>query len=795
MFYLAVGRAEARRNDVNGDNNMTTKNQILALAVFGNLGLAALFLVLTLNQLRDQEKSHLDDTVSLYQQAWKVAAEEAFITSVGTWHPKDGDAGKRAIWQVETTVSNNPLFNAILKGQQSEINSVVDRVFFGEFKSTTLSFVSFLDANNKTVFCQTAAEGYGVDPCGETSRIEFSDLGVDRSQLITTGSSISLAVQPDLMVADDLRGIQEPSIYQVMHVDILNGGQKMGTIVLGKHLFEAVQFFEAEFDVKVVINFNSQTIVLDNYADVRNYFGISDSADIVGESLNGVNDNKESLLANGTFGYINQSLQANIFGFPVNDFTDTQQALFMVLRDQRVALQQSREAAQSKFVTAMVLFLMILLANVWLINYAFNGIAKAIKVLQALVKGDDTVSIEQTNHWLRSEDDEVALLSEALEAYRAHLIEMEDIKLYQQYNRQSRDAIMIEKMRHLADQLEGDSKRLILSDVAKMQQLATGRAKENTEDASVELMSVAFSRMSEEVTALLDVRTQEMQKAYEQASDANREIQSSINYAAKLQRALLRTESFPDDIKINLTWQPRDVVGGDIYVVRTTEQKTVIAVIDCTGHGVPGAFTSVIARSVIDRAIQDDSITTAGGYLSESNRLIKDMLFQNESDSAESDAGFDGTLCILDRETGQLEFAGANSSLFVFNNGVVTELKGDRKSVGARRTSRSYKFTTQVVDNPTGMFIMLTDGVTDVMNEMPQPTAFGRKRLTRVIESMNTSDPQLVVSRLMQEVDDYKGPGPLRDDLTLLAFYIDELKHFDKHSNIDSPPEEALEVI
>ena len=69
MFYLAVGRAEARRNDVNGDNNMTTKNQILALAVFGNLGLAALFLVLTLNQLRDQEKSHLDDTVSLYQQA------------------------------------------------------------------------------------------------------------------------------------------------------------------------------------------------------------------------------------------------------------------------------------------------------------------------------------------------------------------------------------------------------------------------------------------------------------------------------------------------------------------------------------------------------------------------------------------------------------------------------------------------------------------------------------------------------------------------------------------------------
>lgn len=168
--------------------------------------------------------------------------------------------------------------------------------------------------------------------------------------------------------------------------------------------------------------------------------------------------------------------------------------------------------------------------------------------------------------------------------------------------------------------------------------------------------------------------------------------------------------------------------------------------------------------------------------------LNKDMFLQNESDSAESDAGFDGTLCILDRETGQLEFAGANSSLFVFNDGVVTELNGDRKSLGARRTSRSYGFTAQVVNNHIGMFIMLTDGVTDVMNEMPQPTAFGRKRLTRVIESMNTSDPQLVVSRIMLQLNDYKGPGPLRDDLTLLAIYIDELKHFDKHSNIVSPP-------
>jgi serine phosphatase RsbU (regulator of sigma subunit) len=265
-----------------------------------------------------------------------------------------------------------------------------------------------------------------------------------------------------------------------------------------------------------------------------------------------------------------------------------------------------------------------------------------------------------------------------------------------------------------------------------------------------------------------------MKDAYDQASTANREIQSSINYAAKLQRALLRAERMPDDFKIDLTWRPRDVVGGDIYVVRTTDNKTVIAVIDCTGHGVPGAFTSVIARAVVDRAIEDDQINTAGEYLSESNRLIKDMLFQNESEEADSDAGFDGTVCILDRQTGCLEFAGANSSLFVVNNNETKEIKGNKKSVGARRTPNDFEFTTQIIENPSGMFVMLTDGVTDVMNELPRPIAFGRKRLMRLLKSLDTSEPKLVVSKVMDAIDQYKGASPLRDDLTLLAFYIDE---------------------
>jgi serine phosphatase RsbU (regulator of sigma subunit) len=352
----------------------------------------------------------------------------------------------------------------------------------------------------------------------------------------------------------------------------------------------------------------------------------------------------------------------------------------------------------------------------------------------------------------------------------------------------------MDKMGQLAAALDGEARQVILSDIAQMQQMAARVTSESSDDRSVELMTVAFSRMSNEVTALLEARTREMKMAYEQVAQINSEMRSSINYASVLQRAMLRAECFPDDFKIHLTWQPRDVVGGDIYVVRTTENKTVISVIDCTGHGVPGAFTSLIARAAFDCAFEDPAIVSAGDYLSESNRLIKNMLFQNEAEQAESDAGFDGTVCILDRVSGTLEFAGANASLFVIESGQVTELKGDKKSVGARRTPGGYKFTTQLVNAPKGMFVMLTDGVTDVMRQDQRPIAFGRKRLMRLMESIDASDSKVVVGEIMQAVDQYKGSGELRDDLTLLAFYIDQLQQFERAAlPHDSVPSGSLE--
>jgi len=794
---------------------MTTKSQILIVTVLGNLGIAVIYLVLTFTQLSDQEKAHLDDSGHTYKQAWIATLDQAFERNIGEWHPTAGERSKRSIWReridarlvsedAAARTIDNPLVEAMTSGNPAELETVMQALFAEDISSSLISFALYISPENRILQCvslqnmarekiaqdgsipnKILSEGMlsevnSINPCSGKSTDQFSHLLDIPAVGGNSSSALHASVSRDLWIEAGSEAASGFSVFNIMAVSLTRNGSSIGTIILGGDLHKPVEFFELEFDVKVAIKFNDQIITHDRLSELNSYLESTDAASINHEVNFALERNRGALQTNGVFGYMDRVLSASVFGFPISEFKKDREPFFIVLRDQTEFLQNQRETIVFSLLVGLVFFLILLAITVALTTSAFGGVRQAINMMRALAQGDRSVSMPQRKQLFKSEDDEIDRLAQALEAYKAHLDELDEIKLYQQYKNRERDTIIMDKMRQLAAGLEGEARQLILSDIAKMEQMAARITPDSTDDRSVELMTVAFSRMSNEVTALLEARTREMKKAYEQAAQINREMRSSINYASMLQRAMLKAESFPDDFKIHLTWQPRDVVGGDIYVVRTTEHKTVIAVIDCTGHGVPGAFTSLIARAAFDRAFEDPAIVSAGDYLSESNRLIKNMLFQNEAEQAESDAGFDGTVCILDRVSGTLEFAGANASLFVVDSGQVTELKGDKKSVGARRTPGGYEFTTQLVTAPKGMFVMLSDGVTDVMSPDQSPMAFGRKRLVRLMESIDTSDPKVIVSEIMQAVDQYKGSGELRDDLTLLAFYIDQLQQFDR---------------
>ena len=772
---------------------MTTRIQLLLLTLFGNVLVATTFLVLSNLQQERQEEYGLDSSASLIHQAWTTASNQAY-ESVGEWDPITGSFEKRAVWQENSqfyfspdteTEGNfsNPVFNALASQNKKDIAAVFDGFLVEDVEDSLLSFAMVISPNNDLLYCRTAMEGYGVDPCSLSAQPDFLVNGSTTRKIGMTRSGPT--ARRTLVEIKDKESGEQSTLNESLFIEIRPENDEartelLGTVVIGKNLFETLEMFEYDSQIKTTLHFNEEVAELNSFLEVEDYSGLDDISGLVTKSKNILAANIQNLLATGSFGYLDEDLGVAFFGFPVSSYAKGEKAQLIVLKDERAPVQALQNDYITTLSTAIAIVIAVLIVALWLTNYAFGGISKAISVLHSLTEGDLDVQIPKAKEGLlHSKNDEVARLSRALDRYRSHLVEMNQIKQEQKDKRRDRDEIILEKMGLLADQLEGEPKRLILEDLSTMRRMSDADAAFGGEDSSTEMMSLAFTRMSEEVSSLIDARTKEMREANELASAANQEIQSSINYAAKLQQALLRAEKFPDDFKIHLTWQPRDIVGGDIYVVRTTADRTIIAVIDCTGHGVPGAFTSIIARSVFDRAIEDEAVSTAGDYLSVSNRLIKDMLFQNNAELAESDAGFDGTVCILDRSSNTLEFAGANSSLLMLNDGEVVELKGDRRSVGALRTKSDFVFSTQRITDPSGMFVMLTDGVTDVMNREEQPIAFGRRRLVDLLKKTATSDPKHIVTRIVDTIEDYRGNTPLRDDLTLLAFYIDENFHDD----------------
>ena len=396
---------------------------------------------------------------------------------------------------------------------------------------------------------------------------------------------------------------------------------------------------------------------------------------------------------------------------------------------------------------------------------SFNRIVDAIHLLEKMGEGDLSVEIPKKTGLFSSKNDEVSRLQNTIDDYRRHRQEAEVQRHDRAKRRDERDQIMFEKMASLAEQLEGQARDMLKEEIAGMRNTVSSGTDEEKERASIEVMSKAFSRMSDEVATLIDARTHELVVAKD-------EINSSIRYAAKLQNALL-PKTMPGDFDINVEWQPRDLVGGDIYFIKDFPDRVYIAVVDCTGHGVPGAFLSIIARSHLDKAINPDNYQSAGAYLSTVNDLLKETLSRSDQKNT-SEEGFDGGVCIYYRKEHKLEFAGAKSSIFNVNGVDATETTGDRKSVGSTRMASDFTFTTHEIASPTGAFVMLTDGITDVMSPEEKPIAFGRRRVIKILRESPDKTPSTIVKNIMKSVNLYRGDAPFRDDLTLLAFSLIE---------------------
>ncbi len=235
----------------------------------------------------------------------------------------------------------------------------------------------------------------------------------------------------------------------------------------------------------------------------------------------------------------------------------------------------------------------------------------------------------------------------------------------------------------------------------------------------------------------------EAKKIEKEIQIKNKNIEDSINYAKRIQKALLPDlkifqKYFPDSF---VFYKPRDVVSGDFPWFNVKDEWLYVAAIDCTGHGVPGALLSFVGYFLLNDTVDNYNGYSPAEILNILNKKVRHTLKQ-ELNSSESQDGMDIALCKINLEKQYLEYAGAYRPLLHFSKGILREYKGDRRAIGGLMTGKraEVKFTNKTIKTKKGdKIFFFTDGLTDQLGG-PYGRKYSTKRVRELIlENQNYS--------------------------------------------------------
>jgi serine phosphatase RsbU (regulator of sigma subunit) len=236
-------------------------------------------------------------------------------------------------------------------------------------------------------------------------------------------------------------------------------------------------------------------------------------------------------------------------------------------------------------------------------------------------------------------------------------------------------------------------------------------------EQTVKERTAEIRMQKEEIEAQRDeiqIQKEVVEKAKDKIEKQQKSIMDSIHYASRIQEALLPPDEYLDEIlgEHFVLFRPRDIVSGDFYWATQKEGKTVIVVADCTGHGVPGAFMSMLGMSFLNEIVNKEGIMEANIILNRLRENVKRSLRQTGKDNEAKD-GMDISLCIIDYENMKMQFAGAYNPLFLLRDGQMERIKADRMPIGIYLREKD-SFTNNVIDLKKGDYLYLTsDGFID----------------------------------------------------------------------------------
>ena len=271
--------------------------------------------------------------------------------------------------------------------------------------------------------------------------------------------------------------------------------------------------------------------------------------------------------------------------------------------------------------------------------------------------------------------------------------------------------------------------------------------------------------------------------------ERNKEISDSISYARTIQTAILPSEKLTRSLLLEhfILYKTKDIVSGDFYWVYQTNNKVIYIAADCTGHGVPGAFMSMIGNSLLNEIIIEKGITEADKILNELRKAIINTLGQTGA-SGESRDGMDIALCVWHKDTnkpasaealpagrqgsaGRLEFAGANNPLYLIRNGELIETKADKQPIGYEQ-GKDQPFTKHEIQLQKGDTIYIfSDGYQD-QSGGPRNKKFMKKQFRQLFLDIQGKSMQEQKEILDNTIEAWKGDLEQVDDILVIGIEV-----------------------
>lgn len=273
-------------------------------------------------------------------------------------------------------------------------------------------------------------------------------------------------------------------------------------------------------------------------------------------------------------------------------------------------------------------------------------------------------------------------------------------------------------------------------------------------------LALAFNSMSYNI----EQRNHELQ-------DAFNVISSSIEYASRIQESALPDHRLLGALVSDyfVWWEPRDVVGGDLYWVGAWGGGCLTILGDCTGHGVPGAFMTLISISAIERATSEVEGGDLGKLITRAHQYIQKMLGQHFR-GGKSDDGIELGACYFVPEEPQMKFVGARFNLLIIENEENSVVKGIKAGMGYRKVPYIQEYQEEVIDLKEGQqFYMASDGIVDQVGG-ERGRSFGRKYLFKVLQENKHLPMKEQKLKVQQTFHKHQGNEKRRDDIAMIGF-------------------------